>query len=172
MSSTVKTKILTQESLLNKYLETKDKLDENVNAELEVRFGTRNVSKITKNTFDNTIQYLLSKNFNFLDSGSYYLSIKADDIRVEIDNIVNIQNYCKTNSIPEDPQVGYLFTEKSTYMIDDKVPARFNLDNFNFRITYSTEKKLQPSSIEVENLIKEWPSKSKFNRLINRFSYG
>ena len=170
MTSTVKTKILTQESLLNKYLETKDKLDENVNPELEVRFGTRNISKITKNTFDNTIQYLLSRNFNFKDNGSYYLSIKADDIRVEIDNIINIQNYCKTNSLPAEPQIGYSYTEKSIYMIDDKIPARFNIDKFNFRITYSTEKKLQPSSIEVETLVKDWASKNKFNRLINRFT--
>jgi len=55
-------------------------------------------------------------------------------------------------------------------MIDEKIPARFNLDNFNFRISYSTERTLQHSSIEVEKLIKEWSSKSKFNRLINRYT--
>ena len=48
------------------------------------------LNKFSKNNFDNTIQYLLAKNFNFIDNGKYHLSIKADDIRVQIDNIINM----------------------------------------------------------------------------------
>ena len=118
--------------LINIYLETKDSLGENINAELEVRFGTKNIGKITKNRFDNTIKYLLANNFDFSDNGKYYLSIKADDIRVEIDNINNIQTYCKTNSLPtEYPTQGYTFTEKTSYLIDDTIQAKVNLDNFD-----------------------------------------
>ncbi len=65
MTSTVKSISLTQETVINKYLETKNTLDESTNPELEVRFGTRNIGKISKNNFDNTIKFLLSKNFNF-----------------------------------------------------------------------------------------------------------
>lgn len=171
MTSTVKSISLTQETVINKYLETKNKLDENTNPELEVRFGTRNIGKISKNNFDNTIKFLLSKNFNFTPTNKYYLSIKVDDIRVEIDNIINIQNYCKTNKIPDDfQQQGYSFTEKNLYLIDGKIPARFNLDAFNFRINYSTEKSIMPNSPEIAELISNWTSKKKFNRLIDRYT--
>jgi len=171
MTSTVKSISLTQESLINKYLETKATLDQNVSPELEVRFGTRNIGKISKNNFDNTIKFLLAKNFAFTPSNKYYLSIKVDDIRLEIDNIINIQNYCKTNQIPDDYlQQGYTFTEKNLYMIDDKVPARVNLDSFNFRITYSTEKNIAANSPEITALISNWTSKKKFNRLIDRYT--
>ena len=171
MSSTSKSKPLTQENLLNKYLETKDTLGENIEPELEIRFGTRNISKITKNNFDSTIQFLLAKNFYFEPNERYYLNIKADDIRVEVDNLINIQSYCKTNQLPtEYPQPGYSFTEKSIYNIDGSIMARVNLDDFNFRITYSTEKKISPDSEEIQTLIKEWPQKKLFNRLINRYT--
>ncbi|ALH23208.1 mRNA capping enzyme [Chrysochromulina ericina virus CeV-01B] len=171
MTSTVKSTSLTQETVINKYLETKNTLDESTNPELEVRFGTRNIGKISKNNFDNTIKFLLSKNYNFTPTNKYYLTIKVDDIRVEIDNIINIQNYCKTNQIPEDfQQQGYSFTEKNLYLIDGKIPARFNLDSFNFRINYSTEKNIMPNSPEISELISNWQSKKKFNRLIDRYT--
>ena len=171
MSSTSKSKPLTQENLLNKYLETKDTLGENIEPELEIRFGTRNISKITKNNFDSTIQFLLAKKFYFEPNDKYYLSIKADDIRVEIDNLINIQSYCKTNQLPvEYPQPGYSFTEKNIYNIDGSMAARVNLDDFNFRITYSTEKNISPDSEVIQSLIKEWPQKKLFNRLINRYT--
>ena len=170
MSSTVKSSSLTQQELLKLYLETKNKLGEDTAAELEVKFGTRKIGKITKNNFDNTIQYLLAQNFNFLDNGKYYLSIKADDIRVEINNISNIQDYCKSNSPTEYPFTGYNFLEKNSYVIDKLIPAVVNLDDFNLRITYSTEKKISPESDEVKDLVANWSTKKKFNRLINRYT--
>jgi len=39
------------ETLLKIYLETKDKLREAETAELEIKFGTRNIQKITKNEY-------------------------------------------------------------------------------------------------------------------------
>ena len=78
------------ETLLKIYLDTKDKLRDAEVAELEIKFGTRNIQKITKNDFDNVIQFLLANNFTFTENGKYYLSIKADDIRTEIHNITNI----------------------------------------------------------------------------------
>lgn len=171
MTSTVKSNPLTQELILKLYLDTKNSLEENTNPELEVRFGTRNIGKITKNNFDNTIQYLLAKNFDFSDPGKYYLSIKADDIRVEINNISNIQTYCKNNNLPtEYPIIGYTFLEKNPYIINETTQAKVNLDDFNYRITYSTEKILSADSPEVQDLIKNWSSKKKFNRLINRYT--
>ena len=83
------------EVIINKYLETKDSLASETTAELEVKFGTRSISKINKNNFDNVIRYLLAKNFKFTDNGQYYLNINANDIRVQILDMINIQKYCK-----------------------------------------------------------------------------
>ena len=163
---------LTLNSLLKVYLETHNKLDKNTNGELEVRFGTRQISKITKNTFDNVVQYLLASNFKLTNQGQHYLSIKAEDIRCEIYNLINIQNYCKTNSLPtEYPQAGYKFNNKTTYMINPSTPARINFDQFNFRVTYSIENDIQPNTPEVQKIIQDWSSINKFNRLICRFSF-
>ena len=158
------------EDILNKYLETKDSLDSETIAELEVRFGTRSISKISKNNFDNVIKYLLAKNFEFVDNGQYYLNIIANDIRFQIFDMINIQNYCKTNKIDELNNIGYKFMEKSAFLIDGKIPARVNFDDFNFRVSYSLEKNLNPSSQEVQDIIKDWNEIKKFNRLINRFT--
>ena len=161
------------ETLLKIYLETKDKLREAETAELEIKFGTRNIQKITKNNFDNVIQFLLANNFTFAENNKYYLSIKAEDIRTEIHNIINIQDYCKTSVLPSELlPTAYSFNEKTSFPIPDMPhqAARVNFDKFNFRITYAVEKNLSPTSPEVQELIKIWSSTKKFYRLINRFS--
>ena len=172
MSSMAKTESLSIDKLLTTYLETKDSLGESKSPELEIKFGTRKIKEITKNNFDNVIQQLLSKNFAFTGEPQYYLSIKVDDIRTEIHSLKNIQDYCRTNSLPTDyDNEGYTFNEKSLFSIGEKkIRAQVNNDAFNFRTAYSIEKKLQADSIQVQNLIKSWAISKKFYRLINRFT--
>jgi len=170
MSSSTSNEPISLENLLKTYLETKDKLPKDQTAELETKFGTRQIEKISKNNFDNVIQYLLANNFTFVENGKYYLSIKGDDIRTEINNLINIQDYCKTSTLPSDVQApAYNFNEKTQYRIGAQ-PARVNFDKFNFRVTYALEKNLLPTSPEVQEMIKNWHSITKFNRLINRYS--
>jgi hypothetical protein len=45
---------ITTEVLLKTFLETKNNLGVDTSAELEIRFGNRNIEKITKNRFDST----------------------------------------------------------------------------------------------------------------------
>ena len=151
-----KTESLSIDKLLTTYLETKDSLGESKSPELEIKFGTRKIKEITKNNFDNVIQQLLSKNFAFTGEPQYYLSIKVDDIRTEIHSLKNIQDYCRTNSLPTDyDNEGYTFNEKSLFSIGEKkIRAQVNNDAFNFRTAYSIEKKLHADSIQVQNLIK------------------
>ena len=158
------------EVIINKYLETKDSLASETTAELEVKFGTRSISKINKNNFDNVIRYLLAKNFKFTDNGQYYLNINANDIRVQILDMINIQKYCKTNTIDESESNSNKFMEKTPFLIEEKTPARVNFDDFNFRVSYSLEKNLNSDSPEVQNIIKDWSEIKKFNRLINRYT--
>ena len=172
MSKTTINEPLSMDQLLTTYLETKNTLGENKSAELEIKFGTRQIKKISKNNFDNVIQQLLSKNFEFKGDPQYYLSIKIDDIRTEIHSLKNIQLYCRTNSLPLNyDNEGYSFNEKTLYTFGDKkIRAQVNNDAFNFRTAYSIEKNLSTNSDEVKDLIKSWPISKKFYRLINRFT--
>lgn len=172
MSKMASNEPLSINNLLTTYLETRNTLGDNKSAELEIKFGTRKVKQITKQTFDNVVQQLLSNNFTFYGEAQYYLSIKIDDIRTEIHNLKNIQDYCRTNSLPSDyNNEGYSFTEKRLYTIgESKQRAQVNVDNFNFRIAYSVETTLSPDSDIVTNLLKKWSTSKKFYRLINRFT--
>ena len=74
-----------------------------------------NSSKIN---FDNVIKYLLSQNYSINESYDYMLRInnnKQDykNIRLEINGINNIQNYCKNKNI-DNFDNGYInFVEKN-----------------------------------------------------------
>jgi len=172
MSKSTSNEPLSLDKLLKTYLETKDTLGADNSAELEIKFGTRKIKRITKNGFDNVIQQLLSNNFKFEEQSKYYLSIKADDIRTEIHDLKNIQKYCQTNHLPSDYHTeGYNFNEKRHYKIgEDKTPGQFNVDNFNFRVAYSVETNLLSTSEPVKALVENWSSSKKFYRLINRFT--
>jgi hypothetical protein len=172
MSKRASNEPLSINDLLTIYLESKDTLGDNKSAELEIKFGTRKIKQITKNAFDNVIQQLLSNKFIFKGEPQYYLSIKTDNIRTEVHNLKNIQNYCRTNKLPDDyDNEGFSFTEKRPYTVGENgTRAVINVDPFNFRYTYSIEKILSPSSDEVQNLLKSWSISTKFYRLINRFT--
>jgi hypothetical protein len=160
-----KEKEITTELLLKTFLDTKDQLGADTNAELEIRFGNKNTEKITKNRFDSTIQYLLSKNFSFENSGVTYLNISVDNIRMNINNAINIQKFCNTNQLPDDSE----YVKKTQYLINDK-PAIVNYDDFNFRISYSKEMKLDVKDDSINVLKSNWMISKKNFRLINRYT--
>ena len=153
------------DNLLNLYLDTKNTLETNINPELEVKFATRGKKKISKLEFDNVIKYLLSMNFNYIDKNKYYLRIITDDIRTEIKNLSNIQKFCRTNKI--DTENDYInFNIKNLYDTTSNV----NIDNFNFRLSYNLETKLNIENPKIQTLLENWESVNKFYRLINRFT--
>lgn len=156
---------LTTELLLKTFLETKDNLGEDSTAELEIRFGNKSIEKITKNKFDATIKYLLSKNFIFENTGVTYLNISVDNIRIKINNAVNIQKFCNTNQLPDTDE----YIKKTQYLINDK-PALVNYDDFNFRISYSKETKLDVKDEAINSLKSNWMISKKNFRLINRYT--
>ena len=160
-----KEKEITTELLLKTFLDTKDQLGVDTNAELEIRFGNKNTEKITKNRFDSTIQYLLSKNFSFENSGVTYLNISVDNIRMNINNAINIQKFCNTNQLPDDSA----YVKKIQYLINDK-PAIVNYDDFNFRISYSKETNLDVKDELINALKSNWMISKKNFRLINRYT--
>jgi hypothetical protein len=162
---------ITTEVLLKTFLETKNNLGVDTTAELEIRFGNRNIEKITKNRFDSTIKYLLSKGFNFENNGVTYLNISIDNIRIKINNVINIQKFCNTNQLPDDDAIenGYSYMKKIQYLINDQ-PALVNYDDFNFRISYSKETSLKVKDELIDSLKPNWTTSKKNFRLITRYT--
>ena len=159
------------DNLLQFYLETRNSLELNQNAELEVKFGTRGIKHITKINFDTVIKQLLSNNFKFKGESKYYLSIRSGTIRTEVIGIKNIQDYCRTNSLPSElPNDEYNFTEKKPYSTKDLSIHPVNFDDFNFRVSYNVETSFISDSEKVRSVIDEWKDTKKFYRLINRFT--
>ena len=166
---------------LSPYIKTFDK-----NYELEVKFGTRGLKPLTKNDYDNVIKLLKSFGFSTSNpSGAALLRVncefldsttgrfKMSDIRTEINGLVAIEKYCRSNDIKsvykEEPNsIGFI--HKKRYMTEDKKILRpVNFNDFNFRVSLQTEQKVRKG---IENFILEnWRKSKKEFRYLNRVTF-
>ena len=165
--------------------------------ELEIRFGTRGNQPTTKQNFDNVIQKLLASGFSFSKKNAYSLKIqneyidsrtgqtKLSLIRAEIHGINDVQKYCKTN-MPDDKYV--LFTQKmyarkpgsgagagsgsgaggDTTPRQDTSIHPIIFDDFNFKVSYQSEKRIANTSTLARSILKSWNDNKKTFRYINR----
>ncbi len=129
MSSEIKTNVTPNlhndlNNMIKVYLENLHVLPSDESLEFEVRFGTRNIKTITKIDYDNVVQMLLNYGFIFDNNEIYRLRIqneyiektsrlnKISNLRTEINGLSNIQQYCRTNGLPENPhQAGIIFNQ-------------------------------------------------------------
>jgi hypothetical protein len=166
---------------LQEYLAGLYKTDENEEMEMEVRFGTRGIKPITRNDYDNVIRKLLSNGFSkaqqkdLLRIQTEYVDPKTSlskisNIRVEIDGIDNIRNYCKTDNIEGLTKVN--FVQKQPYINKEtkQMSQMVNNDDYNFRASLSTEKKFKKGSGVVRNMLEKWSDSKKVFRYISRYS--
>lgn len=166
----------------------------NGNPELEVRFGTKGIRRLTKNDYDSVIKKLKSLGFSCLDeSGETFLRInteyfdknkgvyKESNIRTIISGLQNIQEYCKTNSIKETMQFNMkndyhklISFEKKSPMTEKVSENRFDrlptadFDEFNFRVSLNEEMPIKGFPPMVKTMIDDWEKNKKMFRLINR----
>jgi hypothetical protein len=152
--------------------------------ELEIKFGTKGIKPITKIDYDNVIKQFKSYDFSTENpSGSYMLRIQTEyldaksgefrlsPIRVEIEGIHAIQEYCKHNSIKKLMEKGHkvLFTNKVLYGPENGDKLRpVNFDDFNFRVSYNVENSINSKSPIINNIIDNWEKSKKMFRYINR----
>ena len=158
--------------------------------ELEVRFGTRNIKKITKISFDNVIKKLKSLGYTSSnESGNHILKIQTEfedprsgeillsKIRSEINGISNIQNYCQTNSIQKviesNPYKSVVSFVSKVNAMDNSNGKIFPIKNndFNLKISYQTENQLQIRSKVVQRIINKWSDSKKYFRYMNRVTF-
>ena len=160
--------------------------------EMEAKFGTKGIKQITKIDYDNVIKKLKSLGFESDDeNGNYSLKIQPETIyrgelsvagnfdlfRVEINGILNIQEYCKTNNIKSLNQ-----TSSRSVVVLQKYDVKeepesseiihsAEFDDFNFRVTFKTERTINKNNPKVINLFDTWNNKKKIFRYINRVTY-
>lgn len=157
--------------------------------ELEVRFGTRNIKKITRIDFDNVIKKLKSLDYYCNNQeGNHILKIqpefedpktgeiKTSSIRTEIQGISNIQNYCNLNSvqsiIEQNPHKTVVsFTSKSYAKNNNQPIYPIKNDDFNLKISYQKESNLPLQSKIVQRIIEKWQDSKKLFRYMNRLTF-
>ena len=162
-------------TLLELYLKNVVKDSPTEEIELEIKYGTYGVKPISKISFNNTIQTLLSHGFEIKDN-VYLLRIQSeyDDkngskrmstIRSEINGLNNIQTYCQTNNIST-IENGLSYIQKTRF--DNDVPPA-NVNDYNFRITLSKETKMdEKSQLIRSSIIDKWKDNKKTFRYLNR----
>ena len=156
--------------------------------ELEVRFGTKGINKLTKNDYDNVIQKLLSLGFKTSDtSGMHSLRIQCEfvepnsgkimlsPIRTEIEGNKNIQDYCNTNDIKEILKTDSYAVKfnKKTNITNEKGEKIWpvNFDDFNFRVSLQNEEKLRANKGAAFYIIDKWKDSKKTFRYLNRVTF-
>ena len=133
---------------------------DNINYEYEVRFSEK---KLNKQTYDDIFKTLSKYGFK-IENTSYQLKINCDvnnKIRVEIEDLLNIQEYCKMNEFP----MNATFVEK-TQLLKEGKPV-MNKD-FAFRTSIQEEKLHSVQSNEVLSMQDKWTSSLKTFRYLYR----
>jgi hypothetical protein len=167
----------------------------NQSYEMEAKFGTRGIKQISKIDYDNVIKKLKSLGFRSgNESGDYCLKIQPETIyrgqlsvagnfdlfRVEINGLLNIQEYCKTNNLKtlNEKSSGsvtilqkYDVRENPSDIENSPIIHSADFDDFNFRVTLKTEKTMFKNNSKVTTLMDTWNSKKKIFRYINRVTY-
>lgn len=169
------------DTIIDKYLENVTNTSVDGTPELEIRFGTRGVNPISKIDFDNVIQKLKSVGFILETTNDYSLKIsseyidkntgatKLSNVRVEINGINDIQKYCSTNSL-NDNNINPQFTQKQYALVNNTPVYPVNIDDYNMRVSYQSEKNIKPYSPFAENIKSAWKDSKKTFRYINRVS--
>jgi hypothetical protein len=158
-----------------------------VNNELEVRFGTKDIKRLTKNDYDNVVKTLKSFGFISLNpTGIPSLRIKNEfldnitgrfkmsDIRTQIDGLVGIQNYCKSNDIRSVYKSTSLYVEflnKKPLInpVNKKMIRPVDINDFNFRVSLQSEERVKKG---IENhIIQNWRKSKKEFRYLNRVTF-
>lgn len=159
--------------------------------EMEVKFGTRGVKQLTKMDYDNVVKKLKEMKFTTTSVNGFYtlkiqpefLDLKSGEFRsagdfnrfrVEIDDLPNIQEYCRTNSIEHlinTKSHTVTIMKKNDVKINEEVVKSADFDDFNFRVTYKIEETVSKTGKIGQELIANWNKSRKLFRYIKRISF-
>jgi len=171
-------KISSFESLVEEFLNYNQE-SKQFEKELEVRFGTKG-KVIKREDFENVIKKITSCGFICKDSnGKHIMRImneynkndaSVSNIRTEIENIENIQHFCKFNRPPDNNFVK--FQKKFNIKKDDiKILPHMNND-YNFKLSFQIEDNIHRQSPIIQSqLLEKWEQMAKSYRHMNRLEF-
>ena len=153
--------------------------------ELEVRFGTKGHKLLTKLDYDNVAKHLLSLGYkcrnldgtNMLRIETEYLDAstgfnKVSLVRVEIEGLNSISEYCKTNNLAgmiEQADVYHNISFLKKMRVKEQQPVEY--PDHNFRVSLATEQKIRVTSEIAKQIIEKWGTSKKVFRYINRIKF-
>jgi GR25 family glycosyltransferase involved in LPS biosynthesis/predicted NAD-dependent protein-ADP-ribosyltransferase YbiA (DUF1768 family) len=153
------------------------------NPELEVKFGTRGIKRITKTDFDNVTTRLIASGFDCVSrEGEHLLRMenqtldpttgrfKMSKIRIELAGLSNISKYCDSNTI-ESVWYNLNMINKNEVYHENKRLDNIEYDDFNFTVSYKTEQSVNKRGKMGASIIEEWDNSKKMFRYINRTTY-
>tara|TARA_Y100001970_G_scaffold294170_2_gene447908 strand:- start:1344 stop:4643 length:3300 start_codon:yes stop_codon:yes gene_type:complete len=163
------------DNILKLYLENITNTS-NGSPELEVRFTSKGKRPISKIDQTNVIQRLLSygfviqqDNINILRMQNEFIDkegkTKISNVRVEINSLHNIQNYCKNNSLES---MNPSFLQKNSVIHNEKPIKPVFKDNFNLKLDYKKENSIYSNSKFATSIKDSWNESKKSFRFINR----
>ena len=181
-------------NIVNTYYEGRPyDYDVNKSLELEVRFGTRGIRRLTKNDYDNVIKTLKSFGFNSINpNGEYSLRIQNEflnnmsgkfevsNVRTEIYGLEQIKIFCNSNNIKElikSHGNSVKFTKKSAMFNLNNINntktkiAPVNFDDFNFRVSLQSEENMSANKGTGAYIVNTWRSNKKTFRYLNRVTF-
>ena len=155
--------------------------------ELEVKFGTRGVKRITKTDYDNVIARLTSLGFKSTDpvntDGKYLLrmenqvldqhtgAFKMSRVRVELEGLKTIQRYCSSQTIESVWYELNLYNKNDVNYQGANIP-NLVFDEFNFTVSYKMEQPINKRGRYGAEIIDGWDNSKKTFRYINRVTYA
>ena len=106
---------------------------------------------------------------------NYSLKIILDNgisnIRTTINDINNINIYCKNNDYSSIDKKYLEFTEKK-YFINNDEKTLFDVDDYNFRASFQVENNFLQSNSKVNDIMGTWGTLKKVFRFIKRFTFS
>ena len=122
--------------------------------------------------------YTLKIQPEFLDlkTGTFKISRDFDRLRVEINGINNIQEYCKNGNVQklaERNLSNAISIQKKTDVFEKDEPVQSaDFNDFNFRVTYKMEEKVNLHGKLGREVLSNWDKIKKQFRYINRVTFS
>lgn len=151
--------------------------------EVEVKFGTRGVKRITKIDYDNVIKKLVSLGFSpNKQDGEYLLRMenqtidyntgrfKMSNVRLELEGLKTIQTYCSAGTI-ESVWYNLNMTSKNEVFHKNEKVANVEFDEYNFILSYKMERNVNKRTDNGAEIVEGWDNSKKIFRYINRVTF-
>lgn len=149
--------------------------------EFEVRFVSKNKKSVTKTQFDNVVKYLKSFGFqqktNTFENKMRILIGDSEDskIRVELEGLVPIQQYCRTENLESLLQMNkntVTFTNKSDFVDENgQTYLPYYNDTYDMKYSFTKEETLEINDKAIRSVRQNWKQEAKLYRIINRLTF-